>query len=48
MNCSKYEHNLLEYRAGNAVAGHAILGPYSPGSDFVRHNSPDHRSGGIL
>ena len=46
--CEKYEHNLLEYRAGNAVAGHAILGPYSPGSDFVRHNSPDHRSGGIL
>ena len=43
--CEKYEHNLLEYRAGNAVAGHAILGPYSPGSDFVRHNSPDHRSG---
>ncbi len=46
--CEKYEHNLLEYRAGNAVAGHAILGPYSPGSDFVRHNDPDHRSGGIL
>jgi hypothetical protein len=46
--CDKYDHSLLEYRAGNAVAGHAILGPYSPGSDFVRHNDPDHRSGGIL
>lgn len=46
--CEKYEHNLLEYRAGNAVAGHAILGPYSPGSDLLRHNSPDHRSGGIF
>ena len=45
--CEKYEHNLLEYRTGNAIAGHAILGPYSPGSDLLRHNSPDHRSGGI-
>ena len=46
--CDKYDHSLLEYRSGNAVAGHAILGPYSPGSDFVRHNDPDHRSGGIF
>lgn len=28
--CEKYENLLLEYRAGNSVAGHAILGPYSP------------------
>ena len=44
--CSKYEAVLLDYRAGNAVAGHAILGPYSPGSDLIRNN--DHRSGYIF
>jgi len=44
--CEKYEAVLLDYRAGNAVAGHAILGPYSPGSDLIRNN--DHRSGYIF
>ena len=44
--CSKYVAVLLDYRAGNAVAGHAILGPYSPGSDLIRNN--DHRSGYIF
>ena len=44
--CERYESVLLDYRAGNAVAGHAILGPYSPGSDFVRNN--DRRSGHIF
>jgi len=47
--CEKYDHLLLEYRAGNAVAGHAIIGPYSPGSDFVSNNTRlDHRSGGFF
>jgi len=32
---SKYDKLLFEYKSGNSVAGHAILGPYSPGSDFV-------------
>jgi hypothetical protein len=46
--CEKYENLLLEYRAGNSVAGHAILGPYSPGSEFISRNNTDHRSGGYF
>ena len=43
--CSKYESALLDYSAGKSIAGQAILGPYSPGSDFVRrtHSDYDHR-----
>ena len=39
--CQKYEQMLLDYRAGNSLAGHAILGPYSPGSDFVKRSYSD-------
>lgn len=46
--CEKYDHTLLEYRAGNSIAGHAIVGPYSPGSDSVSNNRLDHRSGGFF
>ena len=47
--CDKYEHLLLEYRAGNSVAGQAILGPYSPGSEILQRNyGPDYRSGGYF
>lgn len=47
--CEKYEHLLLEYRAGNSAAGQAILGPYSPGSDLLSgRNYVDHRAGGYL
>ena len=46
--CEKYEHLLLEYRAGNSVAGQAILGPYAPGADLVSRNYVDHRAGGYL
>ena len=46
--CGKYEHLSLEYRAGNSVAGQAILGPYAPGSDLVSRNHSDNRSGGYL
>jgi hypothetical protein len=48
--CAKYEQTLLNYRAGNSIAGKSILGPYSPGSDYVsRHGSNrDNRSGGYL
>lgn len=46
--CEKYENLLLEYRAGNSVAGHAILGPYTPGSEFISRNNTDHRSGGYF
>jgi hypothetical protein len=44
----KYENLLLEYRAGSSVAGQAILGPYSAGSDLVSRNYTDHRAGGFL
>lgn len=40
--CQKYEQMLIEYQAGNSIAGHAILGPYAPGSDFVRRTYSDH------
>ena len=46
--CEKYEHLLLEYRAGSSVAGHAILGPYAPGADGITRNNTDHRSGGYF
>lgn len=46
--CEKYEHLILEYRAGNSVAGHAILGPYAPGADGITRNNTDHRSGGYF
>jgi len=46
--CARYDQLLLEYRAGSSVAGTAILGPYSPGSDLISRNYPSHRSGGFL
>ena len=46
--CEKYEHLLLEYRAGSSLAGQAILGPYSPGSDLISRNNMGHRSGGYF
>jgi hypothetical protein len=39
--CQKYEQMLLDYQAGNSIAGHAVLGPYSPGSDFVIRSYSD-------
>ena len=47
--CKKYEDALLDYRAGNSVVGQSILGPYSPGSDYVRRGMySDGRSGGYF
>lgn len=46
--CMKYEQAVLEYKAGNSVAGQAILGPYAPGSDLLNRNNSDHRSGGFF
>jgi hypothetical protein len=47
--CEKYEQLEMEYRAGNSIAGQAILGPYSPGSDNVsRNNYGTHRAGGFF
>lgn len=37
----KYSQALMNYRAGNSIAGKAILGPYSPASDFVTRNYSD-------
>ena len=33
--CEKYDHAVLQYKAGNSVVGHAILSPYAPGSESV-------------
>jgi hypothetical protein len=46
--CERYDNLLLDYRAGSSIAGHAILGPYAPGGDFISRNSIDHRSGGYF
>jgi len=44
--CQKYEQLVLDYRAGNSVAGQAILGPYSPGSEYITRGDLGHRGGG--
>jgi len=48
--CSKYDKLLLDYKSGGTLAGQAVLGPYSPGSDFVSRNYSyyDDRSGGYF
>lgn len=37
----KYEQALTSHLAGNSMFGAAILGPYSPASDFVTRNYSD-------
>jgi hypothetical protein len=46
----KYNKLLLDYRAGNSIAGHAILSPYSPASDYVArtYSNFDPRGGGYF
>ena len=47
--CKKYDEALLDYRSGNSLSGQSILGPYSPGSDYVRRGMySDNRSGGYF
>ncbi len=46
--CDKYAQAEMEYRAGNGLAGTAILGPYSPGSDLISRNHGGHRAGGYF
>lgn len=47
--CEKFDQQLLEYRAGNSIGGQAILGPYSPGSDYIsRSYFNGHRAGGFF
>ena len=43
--CKKYESALMSYQAGGSIAGQAILGPYSPGSDFIRRGHSDDTRG---
>lgn len=44
--CGKYDQLVYDYVAGGSLAGQAILGPYSPGSDFVsRNHGSSHRDG---
>lgn len=42
----KYAKLLLDYRAGGSIVGHAILGPYSPASDYVVRTHGDYDSRG--
>ena len=37
----KYEKSLMQYRTGNSISGKAILGPYSPASDYITRNYSD-------
>lgn len=39
--CAKYDNAVLDYAAGRSIAGHAVLGPYSPGSDYVNRSYSD-------
>ena len=45
--CEKYEKLLYDYKEDGVSVGQAVLGPYSPGSDFIArtHNDYDHRGG---
>lgn len=43
--CAKSEDAIVQHKAGNSVAGQAILGPYSPGADGVARNTLTHREG---
>lgn len=42
----KYAKLLLDYRSGGSIVGHAILGPYSPASDYVVRTHGDYDSRG--
>ena len=46
--CARYDKALLDYRTGKGMIGQSILGPYSPGSDFIARNHSDRRAGGFL
>ena len=42
--CNKYDHYIMQWKAGNSIAGQAILSPYSPASDNVNRTSLTDRS----
>lgn len=41
----EYTKSLMDYQMGGNMAGQAVLGPYSPGSEFISRMSNDHRGG---
>jgi hypothetical protein len=41
--CKKYDELLKSYQYNNTLVGHAILGPYSPGSMVINANQFDYR-----
>ena len=42
--CDKYDHYVMQWKAGNSIAGQAILSPYSPASDNASRSSLTDRS----
>jgi len=42
--CDKYDHYIMQWKAGNSIAGQAILSPYSPGGYNVNGASSTNRS----
>ena len=46
--CAKYDKAQLDYRTGKGMIGQSILGPYSPGSDFMARNHSGRGAGGVL
>jgi hypothetical protein len=44
--CAKYDQLVYDYVAGGSLAGQAVLGPYSPGSDFVTRTHNDYNTRG--
>lgn len=43
--CSRYDQYLMDYKAGGMPIGQAVLGPYSPASEFVSRNYTNTRDG---
>jgi len=43
--CAKSEDAIMQHKAGNSIAGQAILGPYSPGADGIARSTLTHREG---
>ncbi len=43
--CARYDHAVMQYKAGGSIAGQAILGPYSPGADNISRTELSSREG---
>ena len=43
--CQRSEHAIMQHKAGNSVAGQAILGPYAPGAANVSRITLSNREG---